>query len=262
MSENANEPRLSATLVLVRDGKDGLEVFMVQRHHEIDFATGAFVFPGGKVNDADYDPKLKSHCHEASQYDEKSLALRIACIREAFEECGVLYAGEEGSLKKISCDRLKELEPYRKKLDSGKISTLEFIEKEKIVFKPEELSVFAHWITPEGLPKRYDTHFFIAKAPKEHDACHDGRESVSSMWIRPEELIEKGEKGDVSLLFPTKLNLMKLAESYSVDDAIATARSTTVVTVCPKIIQDDKGYLLQIPVEAGYAQNSERFSKP
>ena len=83
---------------------------------------------------------------------------------------------------------------------------------------------------------------------------------MASLWVRPEELVKKGEKGEVSLLFPTKLNLMKLAESYSVNDALAAARSTSVVTVCPKIIQDDKGYVLKIPVEAGYAQTSQRFT--
>src|SRR5271163_4444008 len=90
--------RPAATVLLVRDGASGLEVFMVVRHHKIDFASGALVFPGGSVDAGDYaiaaDPAL---CGPASGLNERDRASRVAAVRETFEECGVLLARARGS---------------------------------------------------------------------------------------------------------------------------------------------------------------------
>src|SRR6266850_552913 len=114
MSDARPSPRLAATVLLVRDRPTGLEVFMVERHHEIDFATGALVFPGGKVDPADADPRLRARCGESLAGDADARALRVAAIRETFEECGVLLAREHGGAGLFARDVADALERARK----------------------------------------------------------------------------------------------------------------------------------------------------
>ncbi|HUH13091.1 MAG TPA: NUDIX domain-containing protein, partial [Longimicrobiales bacterium] len=103
------EPRPSATILLVRDAPAGLEVFMVQRHHQVDFATGALVFPGGKVDPGDADPCLSGRCQGAAP-DALGRALQVAAIRETFEECGVLLARPRGEQRLVSAERLAQID--------------------------------------------------------------------------------------------------------------------------------------------------------
>ncbi|HUN49527.1 MAG TPA: hypothetical protein VMU42_00345, partial [Candidatus Sulfotelmatobacter sp.] len=106
----------AATVLLLRDGAPGLEVFMVVRHHQIDFASGALVFPGGKVDQGDADPGLRARCRGAEGIDDATLALRVAAIREAYEECGVLLACPRGAAGLVPGARLKALHGWREKL--------------------------------------------------------------------------------------------------------------------------------------------------
>ena len=252
MSKEAVTPVPAATLMLIRDGADGLEVFMVERHHQIDFATGALVFPGGKIDKADFEPGIRDRCENAGRFSEIELALRVGGIREAFEECGVLLAHDAGGTGLIAASRLAGLEPFRKKLVDGEITMLEFLVHENLVLLPENLVPFAHWITPPMVPKRFDTHFFIIEAPADHIALHDGHESVDSVWIKPAKVIEEGDAGRRTVIFPTRLNVQKLGRSRTVAEALANARASKVVTVSPEMIKRDDGPYLKIPEEAGY----------
>ncbi|MCK9993607.1 MAG: hypothetical protein Dbin4_02127 [Alphaproteobacteria bacterium] len=254
MSKEKEEviPVAAATLMLIRDGADGLEVFMVERHHQIDFATGALVFPGGKVDKADFAPGVRERCENASQFNDLDLALRVAGIREAFEECGVLLAHDAGGSGLVTAQRLLGLEHYRKKLVDGEVTMLDFLLKEDLVLLPSALVHFAHWITPPMVPKRFDTHFFIIEAPIDHIALHDGHESVDSVWIKPAKVIEEGDAGRRTVIFPTRLNVLKLGRSNTVAEAMATARASKVVTVRPEMIKREDGPYLKIPEEAGY----------
>lgn len=245
-------PVPAATLLLIRDGLDGLEVFMVERHHQIDFATGALVFPGGKIDEGDSAVGLRARCENAGGLDDNELALRVGGIREAFEECGVLLAHDAGGAGLVPAKRLLELEHYRKKLVDGEIKMLEFLTTEDLVLLPETLVPFAHWITPPMEPKRFDTHFYVIEAPGDHIALHDGHESVDSVWIKPAKALEEADAGRRTVIFPTRLNVQKLGHSKTVSEALAAARASKIVTVEPKIIKTDKGPCIQIPEEAGY----------
>ncbi|MGD8833121.1 MAG: MBL fold metallo-hydrolase, partial [Pseudomonadales bacterium] len=176
------EPVPAATILMLRDSPAGLEVFMVVRHHQIDFASGALVFPGGKADPADFDPDLDPHL-DGALTDPDMRAIQVASIREAFEECGVLLARPEGSQALIGAERLATLEAYRDRLHKGELTILEFLRTESLRLACDELVHFAHWITPPMVPKRFDTHFFLAAAPADHLAVHDGHESVDSVWI-------------------------------------------------------------------------------
>lgn len=252
MAKEPVTPVPAATILLIRDGDDGLEVFMVERHHQIDFATGALVFPGGKVDRADYAPGIRGLCEHADGFDDDALALRVGGIREAFEECGVLLAHEAGSGGLISGERLKTLEHYRKKLVDNEVGMLDMLEAEKLILVLENLVPFAHWITPPMVPKRFDTHFYIIKAPADHIAIHDGHESVDSVWLKPSKIIEEADAGRRTVIFPTRMNVLKLGRSNTVADALTAAHTGGIVTVLPEMGKGKDGPFLKIPEEAGY----------
>ncbi len=248
----APTPVPAATILIVRDTPAGLEVFMVQRHHQIDFVAGALVFPGGKVSKSDFDAALTDFTDVVGDWNTEMRAMGAAAIREAFEESGILFAREPCSEKLISAERAIALAHYRHALEKNEISLLDMLRAENLRLACDQLVRFAHWITPEMMPKRFDTHFFLASAPEGHAGSHDGRESVDSIWIGPGEAISDRKKWNV--IFPTKLNLMKLAKSANVRDAVAAARLAAPLPVTPWTEEGPNGRVLRIRDDAGYEQ--------
>jgi 8-oxo-dGTP pyrophosphatase MutT (NUDIX family) len=245
-------PLPAATILMLRDGRHGLEVFMVVRHHQIDFASGALVFPGGKADPQDFDPALVPHL-EGAHVDPDMRAIQVSAIREAFEECGILLAREEGDAGLIGAARLAQLEPYRHTLHSGEVGMLTFLEQERLCLACTELVHFAHWVTPEMMPKRFDTHFFLAAAPADHLAVHDGHESVDSVWIRPGDVLVQAARGERTVIFPTLRNIEKLVGFDTVSAALAATAASDVVMVMPWTERREDGTYLCIPAAAGYA---------
>src|SRR3974390_680914 len=245
-------PVPAATILLVRDGASGLEVFMVKRHHQIDFATGALVFPGGKVSKADFDPELGAHMDGIAAWSTDMRALAAAAISEAFEEAGILLARDAVTGEIVGEKRLAMLDAFRQPLERGEISLREFVSRENLRLPCDRLVRFAHWITPAIMPKRFDTHFFIAFAPHGHRGHHDGRESVDSLWISPADLA--ADRKTWTVIFPTRLNLMKLAQSKTVDEALEAARAAPPLTVEPWVEEGPEGSILRIRDDAGYTQ--------
>ncbi|HEY4175041.1 MAG TPA: hypothetical protein VGM42_18570 [Rhodopila sp.] len=245
--------RPAATIMLLRDGPQGIEVFMVVRHHAIAFAAGALVFPGGRVEEADHDLAIHN-CPNPDGLDTEALAFRVAAIRETFEECGVLLARPVRTDELIDAASLKRLEDqHRAALNAGSIGFDAVLGSEGLRPAPDLLVHFAHWITPANQPKRYDTHFFLAEAPKEHLAVHDGGEAVDSLWITPAQALADTEAGRFKLVFATAKNLEKLGRASTVKEAMENARAATVVTVQPKGTKlDGTKRLMRIPAEADY----------
>ncbi len=237
--------RPAATVMLLRDGPSGLEVFMVVRHHEIDFASGALVFPGGRLEPADFelatDPALGG-C--GPDQDTTASAFRIAAIRETYEECGILLVRPRGRAELISAAQLSAIDAAQ--------PFAELLRREELVPALDLLVPFAHWITPEFAPKRFDTHFFLAAVPGGQAGKHDGREAVDSVWISPQQALEDGKSGRFTLVFATERNLWKLAQSPSAAAALDTARASRIVTVMPELIASDAGRVLKVPATAGY----------
>ncbi|HWE06473.1 MAG TPA: hypothetical protein VG274_07180 [Rhizomicrobium sp.] len=243
-------PVPAATMLLARDGGDGIEVFMVKRHHEMGFAAGALVFPGGKACREDSDASLAGRMGGASDWSPPMRAVAVAAIREAFEEAGVLLARDCRTGKIVAGERLAALDPYREKIEIGQTSLGEMLRIERLTLACDELVHFAHWITPKSMPKRFDTHFFLARAPTDHTGRHDGRESVDSLWARPEQAIAMRRQWNI--MFPTKLNLMKLAKTGTVAEALAAARATPPQTVEPWLEDGPDGKYFRIRDDAGY----------
>ncbi len=247
--------RPAATILLLRDGTDGLEVFMVVRHHEIDFASGALVFPGGRVDQGDHDVAGQAAlCPNPDGLAVADMAFRIAAIRETFEECGVLLARPAGTPQLVDAARLTVIEAeHRAKLAAAEVGFDTVLTAHGLLPATDLLVHYAHWITPSHQRKRYDTQFFLVEAPAEHLAVHDGSESVDSVWISPAQALADTAAGRFKLVFATLKNLEKLARHATVADAMAAARASRVVTVQPHSTSLDGGRRkLIIPVEAGY----------
>ncbi|MCA3364832.1 MAG: NUDIX domain-containing protein [Roseomonas sp.] len=225
MNDSSSAPaRPASTVMLLRDGPSGMEVFMVVRHRQIDFASGALVFPGGRVEASD----------TVLAGGDAHGAFRIAAIRETWEECGVLLA-ETGQTPDAE----------------GEFAAM--LAARGLMPAISGLAHFAHWITPLEVPKRFDTHFFLAAAPEDQAALHDGHEAVDSVWIRPADALAEGIAGTKKLVFPTRMNLTKLARHDSVAEAFAAARAAPVVTVLPEYVGiTPEGRILRLPRAADY----------
>lgn len=250
--------RPATTVLLLRPSKPGdagspLEVFMVVRHHAIDAFSGALVFPGGKLEEADGDPRLKARCSGADEISPGELKFRIAGVREAFEECGILLARKRGERSLIAAADLKGIEEkWRAKLTKDEASIVDLVEAEDLEIATDLMTPFAHWITPVFAPKRFDTWFYLAEAPEDQLALHDGSESVDSVWIGAQEAIDEAAAGKRTLVHATTKNLELLAEGVTVTGALSQASERKIVTVQPWVEQRDGKRFLHIPEGAGY----------
>ena len=254
-------PRPASTILLLRDsaalddkGREEIEVFMMVRHYEIDFNSGALVFPGGSVDKGDQDIIADPALYSGGEgLDAGALSFRIAAIRETFEESGILLARPRGSNTLVEAKRAAEIEAKgRAALSEGKTSFLKVVADSGVVLALDELVPYAHWITPEGMPKRFDTWFFLAAAPAEQVGAHDGKESTDSIWLSPREALAGGESGRFKLPFPTTRNLIKLGKQPNVKVALDDSRGRAIVTVMPVMTRLNGGRQLRIPLEAGY----------
>ena len=226
---------------------------MVVRHHQIDSFSGALVFPGGKLEDADGDKRLRARSGGPDKISDDELKFRIAGVREAFEECGVLLARKRGQKALIAAADLKPIEErWRAKLAKDEASILDLVEAEDLELATELMTPFAHWITPTFVPKRFDTWFFLAEAPADQVALHDGSESTDSVWIGGEEAIDEAKAGKRTLVHATQKNLELLAEGGTVAGALAQAAKRKVITVQPWVETKGGKRYLHIPPDAGY----------
>jgi len=255
--------REAATVMLVRDEPD-LHVFMLRRNLDADFIGGAYVFPGGAVDPADRAPEMLARCRgrsdaEASAHlglESGGLGFWVAAIRETFEEAGVLLARDAATGEPVDvtqpggADRLAEV---REAMAAGDHAFLEAVTAEGLLLDVGALHVFSHWITPTGMPRRYDTWFFVAEAPEGHAYLHDDGETVASVWIRPSDALERAKRRELEIIFPTLRNLEALARFETADELVATVRNaTSVPTTQPRIVADHTGTRLLLPGDPGY----------
>lgn len=253
-------PRPASTVLLLRDSAAGvagneIEVFMMVRHCQIDFSSGALVFPGGSVDAGDKEIIARPELYSGGEgLEEAELSFRIAAIRETFEESGILVARPRGSKALIDGRRAAEIEAdHRTALCEGKTSFRNVVAESGVSLALDELVPYAHWITPEGMSKRFDTWFFLAAAPPAQLGAHDGRESTNSIWVSPREALAGGESGRFKLPFPTTRNLIRLGKQPHVRAALEDVRGKPIVTVTPVMTRlTNGGRQLRIPAEAGY----------
>jgi 8-oxo-dGTP pyrophosphatase MutT (NUDIX family) len=263
MSQSIPEARLSATTLLIRDAP-AMEVLLVKRNHEIDFAAGALVFPGGKVNAEDSESAWQAHCDGHHEGAER--AVRIAAIREAYEETGIILArrrearGSGGPL--VGQAEADGLDPFRNAVERGEASFLDLVAGQGLVLALDTLVAYANWVTPDFMPKRFDTHFFLAATPPDQLARQDGREATEAVWLEPGRAIELEADGQVTIIFPTRMNLKRLMLASHTEDALARFSSQAPVFVYPEVETDAQGgSVLRIPQVEGYGQSTEPMGR-
>lgn len=243
---------LSSSVLIVRDSDKGIEVLMMTRAADLSFAGGAVVFPGGKVDADDYDTKAWRQVL-GPHTSLNDTALRIAAVREVAEETGLLLGRYQD--RSIISNRLATS-------ISAKVHTSAASFRRALSYNDARLDIgalvpFAHWVTPEGLPKRFDTHFFIAKAPKAQRELLIEGEAVALAWERPLDILETATERGLNIWFPTRLNLMKLGQARSVAEAVAHARQYPPVKILPVIGKGPRTLPPELMREAGYPTLSQ-----
>ncbi|MEO7022171.1 MAG: NUDIX hydrolase [Ktedonobacteraceae bacterium] len=255
----AVQPRSSSAVVLLRDSGQGLEVFMVRRVIQSDFMPDVYVFPGGSVSKDDLAAEQTPNiCTEltASASDPTGRTVlgsgvRAAAIREMFEEAGVLLAYQGASVLAVNAANLERFAAYRQAFNERKGSLVEMAKAEQLVLAVERLNYFAHWITPEGMPKRFETHFFVTTAPAEQQAAHDHLETSEGIWIAPAEALARSKRDEFPLVFATIHQLRELATFTSIAEALQATASTPVKTHMPVLAERDGQIHVHLPEDEG-----------
>jgi 8-oxo-dGTP pyrophosphatase MutT (NUDIX family) len=256
--------------MLVRDAPEphddgsALEVLMVRRNLQSDFVGGAFVFPGGAVDLADGGAEAESVCRGRSDaeasillgVDSGGLAYWMAALRETFEEAGLLLAERPGGPALLAGDPEEEARfvAERARVNAGTRRFLDVCRDEHLQLLVGEVHYFAHWITPLGAPRRYDTRFFVAAAPEGQQAAHDAGETIAETWISPRRALEGHRKGAFEIIFPTIRNLQAISR-FATSGALleaAEAASSSVPTIEPRVLSDGNGVRIVLPGDEGY----------
>ena len=249
----------AATVILMREAKKGnFEIFMVKRSSRSPFGS-LYVFPGGKLDPEDSDNGLYPCCEgmddaAASRQlgiKDNGLSFWIACIRECFEEVGVLLANPDDSIMHDS----EKLNKMRRKLNNKEITFKDICMSESLRLRAKNIVPCAHWITPAIEPKRFDTRFFLAKVNAKQLASHDGFELTESFWIKPADALVKFTNGEMNMILPTIKNIEKLAEFSSSEEAFNYFQGlgdNAIPPILPKFIKKDGEWIGFLPGEEGY----------
>ncbi|GAB10663.1 hypothetical protein GOARA_061_01020 [Gordonia araii NBRC 100433] len=226
-SAQAAPLRDASTVVLVRDGADGVDVFLQRRVKQMAFAGGMTVFPGGGVDERDAEadlawegPDIDWWAHHFSTTPVGAQQLVCAAVRETFEECGVLLVTHtDGSAPDVSA-----LMPARAELESRALSFAEFLRRHELVLRADRLRPLAHWITPKIEKRRYDTRFFLAELPEGQDADAETSEVETAQWYSASQALADWSDGKHFLLPPTWSQLRELAAYRSVAELFGAKR--------------------------------------
>jgi 8-oxo-dGTP pyrophosphatase MutT (NUDIX family) len=246
----AVEPRLASAVMLLRDiaPGQGMEVFMVRRVIQSDFMPNVYVFPGGSVSQDDRTtelaedvcaPPLALSLADPEGHTALGKGVRAAAIRELFEEAGILLAYHDAGMLTINDENVAHFDAYRHGFHQRHGSLVAMARAEDLLLATDQLSYFAHWVTPEGMPKRFDTHFFLTTAPAKQQAAHDHLETSEGTWIAPAEALARFERNEFPLVFATIYQLRELAAFGSVKEALETTATKHVPTRIPKLIQEE-----------------------
>ena len=265
MTETPVPIKPAATIILARDVADGFEVLMLKRTTQVTFAKGMHVFPGGGLDAQDQQAEMVALCaglddRQASHLlgiERGGLAYWIAAVRECFEEAGLVLGYHANkqlfSFDQTEADRLAEL---RADFTHNKLSFVEILKQLELRVATDQIHYFSHWVTKAGQPRRYDTRFFVARAPSQQIPMQDNSETVAHLWVRPEDALAMGKVGELSLMFPTIKTLETLANFDCVDDLLMHAKTPRkILKMNPKgaLDRDGQSHLL-IPGDPAYAE--------
>ncbi len=221
------KPRPAATILLLRDADEGPQVLMTRRSLQASFAPGAYVFPGGVVDPRDASPLARQLSDTRDDQDDETLAYATAAAREAFEELGVLLA-RGGSGEQAIAELTASLGRHH---DADLLAQLA---SHDLRLALDEVLWFSHWVTDRDLPKRFDARFYVARMPRYQQPVADEGEQFEPVWVTPAEGLERYERGEFNIIFPTIRTLRRLTPFSSVDEILDSTRQTPVRVSCPR----------------------------
>jgi 8-oxo-dGTP pyrophosphatase MutT (NUDIX family) len=235
---------------------------MLQRNFQSGFMPGMYIFPGGALDAADATAAACALCARLDdpaasrllRLERGGLAYWVAAIRESFEEAGILLAcdahGNPVTLRDVAA--IARFDAERARLNAGEGDFVAFMETEGLRLAVDQLVYFGHWITPVGAPRRYDTRFFIARAPSGQEPLHDNVETIGHVWVQPHAALTAHARGEFSMRTPTVKTLETFAQHRSVDELMAVMRALhEIPAMLPRISRDGRRVL---PGEPGYEE--------
>jgi len=252
-TREAAEPRNAATVVLLRKGGAGPEVYLLRRQTSMAFAGGFCVFPGGGVDPRDFDaevawagPTRAAWATRLGVDEATAGALVCAAVRETFEESGVLLAGS--SAHDVVADTTgDDWEADREALEGRDLAFTEFLERRGLVLRSDLLGAWAGWLTPVFEPRRYRTWFFVAELPEGQRTRDVSSESDEVTWQGAEATVEAVEANEMFMLPPTYLTCLEVGQSAGPAEVLAEAASHTVEMFTPEVEQVDGVDMLSMP---------------
>lgn len=221
-----NDIRPAATLALVRDTQSGLEILLLQRTWGAVFLPGYYVFPGGAVDQHDSQGRdhtagpADTEISHTMSLSEGGADYMLAAVRECFEEAGVLVAVDSDK-RTIGADHAAHND--RKAVFRGELSLAELCSRHQLTIPLDRLAYLSHWVTPPGPPRRFDTRFFITKAPQSQPVQHDGNETIAHVWISPAKALEEHRSGQRLMTLPTIRTLRVLRDFDNADNLMRYA---------------------------------------
>ena len=264
LTENKFVFKDAATVILIRPSKSGdWEIFLARRHQNQTFMAGAYVFPGGQLEEADSDPQLENYIKTADVFDprrllqdnslpgEKARGFFVAAIRETFEEAGILLGGKTtGNFISFHDEEvLQRFNDYRHQLNASQITLAGIARKEEISFFPDALIPYAHWITPEFEKKRFSARFFLAKLPLGQTTVADATELTESLLVTPQEALEMHREQKIILMPPTFKTIEELSAFRDIDELFSAAKTKIIYPILPQLA----GNILKLPHDPEYS---------
>lgn len=228
--------RLAASVLLLRESPAGPQVFMMKRPGKGDFPD-LHVFPGGKVDEDDFLPELLDGLTDADANRLLGLsagAIRYwaTAIRECFEECGVLLARRDGELLQLhDAQEIERFDSYRHQLIEGQLTMAQVCSREGLTLAADHLSYFSHWLTPDVVPRRFDTRFFLARLPDRQETVAHHWETAGSEWLSAEQALESARDGSWRMIAPTLTSLRSIVGYQSVAEIEVAVRAESHLPV-------------------------------
>jgi 8-oxo-dGTP pyrophosphatase MutT (NUDIX family) len=242
---------------------------MVRRNLSSVFVGGVYIFPGGALDPADGEPAVAGLCvgrddRSASALlaeEAGGLAYWVAALRECFEEAGVLLADGPDGRPLSFADPVVESRfvGHRRELNAGRRTFVEICTDEGLRLATDRVHYFAHWITPEGAARRYDTRFFVAEAPADQTPIHDDHELIETRWLRPADALERHRAGELDLILPTISTLATLARFERCAELLAAAvRAERRPPIPSHVVLAGRASRIGLPGDAGYPGAEDR----
>jgi 8-oxo-dGTP pyrophosphatase MutT (NUDIX family) len=256
----------AATVILVREGTGGPEVYMVQRHAQMAFMGGAHVFPGGRVDEADRrmasDPTLAPVEPGEPRLDgldePDGRAYLVAAARELFEEAGILLAvGRDGGALDLDRASPPWLLEWRHGLSRRDITLSSVLAAMRARLTLSGLVSLSHWVTPAGEPRRYDTRFFVTRLPRAQRAAHDTLEATDGIWIRPADAVAANAQRRLRLPPPTLRTLQDFSDLADVETVLARTGRVPYRRLEPVLAQAGGRRMLVLPGDPLYPASDE-----